>query len=110
MDGIPELLRGRSVRIVASEVLIARLVAVRAPVPLELTGVGVDHGDAMVAVAISDVRFVSLLIDEDLCHLSERPRVGAAGARVAETELFDELAILRELQHVAVVGAVAADP
>src|SRR6185369_17423151 len=50
-----------------------------------------------------------LLVERDLGDLVEREHVVAAGARVGEAELLDELAVLRELQDVAVLAAVAAD-
>src|SRR6185295_19453486 len=55
-------------------------------------------------------RFVRGLVDEDLRDLAERPRVVAAGAAPFHPELLDELSVLRELQHLSIVGAVAADP
>ena len=109
MHRVAELLRERRARVVAAEVRVVRLVAVRAPVALDLAGVHVDDRDAVVAVAVGHVGFVGLLVERDLRDLVERPHVVAAGARVGEAELLDELAVLRELQDVAVVGAVAAD-
>src|SRR6185436_14320214 len=86
------------------------LVAVGAPVALDLAGLHVDDRDALVAVAVGDVRLVARLVEEDLRDLVERPEVVARRARVREAELLDELAVLGELEDVAVVRAVAADP
>src|SRR5205085_7243340 len=47
---------------------------------------------------------------EDLGDLAKRPGVGAAGVRVHEAELLDELAVLGEFQNMAIVAAVAANP
>ncbi len=52
MDGVTELLRGRAIGVVAAEVLVFRFVAVGAPVPLVLAGVGVEDDDAMITVAV----------------------------------------------------------
>ena len=58
MDRIAELLRRRCVRIVSGQLTIVRPVAIRAPIPLELTGIRVDHRNALIAVAVSQVGFV----------------------------------------------------
>src|SRR6185312_17247511 len=50
-----ELLDRRHLGIVVAEVRVLGLVAVRAPVALELAGFGVDDDDALVAVAVGDV-------------------------------------------------------
>ena len=92
--GVRNCLRERRVRIVVAERRVVRLLAVGAPVALELAGVHVDDGDAVVAVAVGDVRLVRGVVDRDLRHLVERPAVVAAGARVGEAELLDELAVL----------------
>ena len=76
----PELLRRRRLRIVAAEIRVVGLVAVGAPVALELPGVGVDDDDAFVAVAVGDVGLVGLGIDEDLGDAAEVLDVVAAAA------------------------------
>ena len=106
-----ELLRRRRVGIVAAEVGVVRLVAVGAPVALELAGVGVDDGDALVAVAVGDVG----LVRPSRRRRSSRP-CRSARCRCCRSctpvlaDLHQELAVLRELQHHAVAAAVAADP
>ena len=62
---VAELLRGRRIRIVGPQVRVVRLVAVRAPVALELAGLGVDDRHPLVAVAVGQV---------DLVRLSDRRR------------------------------------
>ena len=110
MHRVAELLRQRRVRVVAAEVGVVRLVAVGAPVALELTGLGVHHHHALVAVAVGHVQLVILLVDEDLRHLEEV--VGGVAVRLDAllAELLDELAVARELQHQSVGAAVAANP
>ena len=75
---IAELLRGRRLRVVVAEVGVVRLVAVGAPVALHLAGVGVEHGDALVAVAVGDVGLVGLRIDPDLGDAAEILQIVAA--------------------------------
>ena len=106
MHRVAELLQRWRAGIVTSEVLVARLVAVRAPVTLECSGGRIDHGHPMIAVPVSDVRLVVRIIDEDLRHLMKRPRIIAAGVRVREPELLDELAVLGELQDFVVLPSM----
>ena len=123
MHGIPELLRGRRLGLVGTEVRVVRLVAVRAPVPFQLAGVGVDDRDALVQVAVGEIRLVGRGVDEDLRDAAERHLIVAAAdvgrlpLRVVRTlarsrlpDLQQELALLRELEHLRVLIAVAADP
>ena len=105
---IAELLRRRRVRIVPSEIHIVGLVAVGAPVPLVLAGVGVEHDDAMVAVAVGDVQLVGLLVDEGLGRQPQIRDVVAALARSRLADLHQEFAVLRELQHHVVVERLRA--
>ena len=53
-------------------------VAERAPHPLERAGVGVEHDDAAVAVAVGDERLVGLRPHEDVGRLVDGLRVGVA--------------------------------
>src|SRR2546427_8235836 len=50
----PELLGGRSIRVVWTKIGVIRLVAIGAPVALVFAGIGIIHDDAMVAVPIGD--------------------------------------------------------
>ena len=59
-----ELLIDRRVRIVIAGVGVVRLVAIGAPMPLVLAGVGVEHDDAFVAVAVGDVQLIGFRIDK----------------------------------------------
>src|SRR5216684_3067632 len=102
MYRVAELLQRWRAGIVTSEVLVARLVAVRTPIALECPRGGIDDGDAVVAVPVSDVRLIVRVIDEDLCDLMEGPGVIAAGVRIGKPELLDELAVLRKFQDLVV--------
>src|SRR5215475_1193875 len=105
-----ELLGRRRVRIVATEVGVVRFVAVRAPIAFELAGVSVNHCHAFVEVAVGDVGFIGLRVNEDFSHSPEILRVVAAAVLALVPELREELAVLSKLQDVGVVRAVAADP
>ena len=59
-----------------------RRVAERAPHPLERAGVGVEHDDAAVAVAVGDEHLVGLRVDEGVGRLVDALRVGVAPALV----------------------------
>src|SRR2546427_8638064 len=107
---VAELLRRRRVGVVGPEVAVVGLVAVGAPVALHLAGVGVEHGDALVLVAVGDERLVGLRVDEDLRHAAEVLQVVAAFVVAVLAHLQQELAVLGELQHLRVLRAVAADP
>src|SRR5882672_7089811 len=84
--------------------------AVGAPVALHPAGVGVEHGDALVLVAVGDERLVGLRVDEDLRRAAEVLEVVAALVVAVLAHLQQELAVLGELQHLRVLCAVAADP
>src|SRR5262245_44123264 len=75
---IAELLRGRRLGIVRAKGGVVRLVAVGAPIALHLAGVGIDHRDALVAVAVRDIGLVGLGIDPDLGDAAEVLRIIAA--------------------------------
>src|SRR5256885_3937823 len=107
---IAELLGGRRLRIVVTHGSVVRLVAVRAPVALHLAGIGVDHGNAPVAVAVGDVGFVGLGIDPDLGHPPEVLRIVAAAALSVAAQLHQELSFLGELEDLSVALAVATEP
>src|ERR1700681_4338150 len=66
MDRVGELLAGRCVRIVFAQIGVVRLLAVGAPVPLVLAGVGIIDHDAMIAVAVGDEQFIGLRVNKCL--------------------------------------------
>ena len=101
--------RGR-LGIVGAEIGVVRLVAVGAPVALHLAGVGVEHRDALVEVAVGDIGLVGLGIDPDLGDAAEVLQVVAALVAAGVAHLHDELAIIGELQDLGILLAVAADP
>ena len=92
-----------------------------APGPLERAGVGVEHDDAVIAVAVGDEQLVGARQHPRVRGAMHVRGVGVALALVALADLQDELAVERELQE-RVVGhrlqagdaggraVVAADP
>src|SRR6202035_2314783 len=108
MHGIAELLGGRRIRVVGAQIRVVRFVAVRAPVALVLAGVGVEDDDAMVAVAVGNVDFIGLLVDESFGGQAEILHVVAALAVVGLADLHQKFSVLRKFQdHVVVVGGGA---
>ena len=83
-------------------VLVHRLVAERAPHALERAGIGVEHGHAVVAVAVGDEQLVGLRQHPHVRRLVQVQRVGVALALGAAADLHHELAVLRELQELVV--------
>ena len=114
VDGTAEPFDERRPRRVRAEIeLVVRRIAVRAPEALHLSRVRVEHGDAFIAVAVGDERFVRLRIDVNLgdeieAILSQTVRPESL---LLDAEHVQEFSVLRELQHHAVAAvAVAADP
>src|SRR5712691_474218 len=110
MHRVAELLGRRRFRVVVAHGSVVRLVAVRTPVALHPAGIGVDHGHALVGIAVGDVRFVGFGIDPDLGHPSEILEAVAPGVLSVATQLHQEFPILGEFQDVGVTLAVAAEP
>ena len=107
---VSELLGWGRIRVVAPEVAVIRLVAVRAPVALEHTGRHVDYRHAMIAIAVGQIGLVGGGIDPDLGHTGV---VGLAAAVDSETGLADlkkEAPVAREFQDVRIAFSVPSDP
>src|SRR5262245_60701322 len=110
MHGVAKLLRRRRFRVVVAEVPVVGLVPICAPVAFHLSGIGVDHRDAFVLVAVGYVRLVGLGIDPDLRNPSEILLVVAAGILPMAAQLHEELPVFRKFQDVGIALAVAAEP
>ncbi len=102
MHRVAKLLRRWRIRIVVAEVGVIGFVAVRAPVPLVLARIRVKHDHAMIAVAVGDVHFIRLFIDERLSRQAQVFHVVAALAAVRLPDLHQELAVLRKFQDLIV--------
>src|SRR5580765_3701577 len=99
MDGV-ELLRRRAFGVVGGHLFVARLAAVGAPMPLVLSGVGVEHDDAAVAVAVADVHLIARDVFPDLCWLPEVLGVVAAVMNAMLADLKKERAGAGELEDL----------
>src|SRR5262249_44873547 len=97
-------------RIVGSELFVRRLVAVCPPVALVGAAVGVEHDHAMIEISVGDVDLVGLGIDLGVGRLAQASEVVAVGLVALLADLQHEFALARELQILAVLLAVAADP
>ncbi len=64
MHRVAELLGDGSLRVVIPQIGVVGLVAVGAPIALELAGVGVEYDDAAVAITVGNVQLIGLLVDE----------------------------------------------
>src|SRR5437867_1201810 len=104
MDRIAELLCGGRIGIVGDRFWCLWFVAVRTPMPFVLSGIGVIHDHAVVAITVSDVYLVGLFVDEDFCRSSKVLNVVAAFALSRLADLHQELSSLREFQNHRVVG------
>jgi len=80
------------------------------PVALHLSGIGVDHRDTLVEIAVRDVGLVGVGIDPDLGDPSEILEIVAASIFAKPTDLHQKLAVFGELQDVRILLAIAADP
>ena len=105
-----ELLGGRRIRLVRTDVRILRAVAVRAPHSFEGAGVGVEHDDAPVPVAVGDVHLIGRRVQ---LHVG-RP-VHVLGVVVPSTltlmaDLQHELAQPGELENLRILRAIAGGP
>src|SRR5580658_4813174 len=103
MHGVAELLRDGSLGSIRPQVGVIRLVTVGAPIAFECAAVGVEHDYALVAVAVRDVDFVGLRVDENLGGQAQVGSVVAAVALSRLADLHQEFAFLRELHDHAVV-------
>ena len=103
MHRIGELLRRRRAGIVGRLLVVVRLVAVGAPVPLVGAGFDVEDDDAAVAVAVGDEDLVRGLVDLDVGRPAEQGGVVAAAGRARPCRWSAGLAVPRELEDGAVV-------
>src|SRR5262249_36572406 len=109
-DDVELLGASRSVHTITRDAIV-RLVAVSPPHPLELSRIGIEHDDPAILVAVSDEHLVRLLPDPDLRRTVQVLGVETALARLRVADLHEELAVVCELEDLAVlVGGVAAKP
>ena len=102
-----EILRARALRKARrgddlAMVVIHRLVGECAPHPLERAGVRVEHRHAVIAVTVGHEQLVGLRMHPHVRRPVDILCVSIALALVAVADLHDELAVLRELQHLVI--------
>ena len=90
--------------------LVERLVAERAPHPLERAGVRVEDDDAPIAVAVGYEQLVGRRMHERVRGLVDVLGVLVALALAFAADLHHKLAVLRELHQVMIRRAIAAQP
>src|SRR5262245_46935163 len=106
---VGELLRWRPLEIPV-DLLVARPVAIGAPVPLVGAGRGVEHDDALVAVAVGDEQLVGLAIDHHVGGTPEMLGVVRSARRAGLADPHHELAVAGELEDVPAGLDIVADP
>jgi len=97
VDRAAELLIDWCVRVVIAGVGVVRFVPIGAPMPLVLSGIGVEHDDALVAIPIGDVQFIRLRIDEHFRRSFQVFGVVAAFAFERMPDLHQEFSVLGKL-------------
>ena len=75
MHGVGEAARQAAPRVVGRQLVVVRLFAVGAPVPLVGAGLGVEHDDAAVAVAVGDVELAGRIVGHHVRGPAELVRV-----------------------------------
>src|SRR5205823_5791160 len=94
MYGITELLCGRSIGIVWTEIGVIRLMAICAPMTFVFTGVGIIDDDSMVPISIGHINFVRLFIDKNLRRQPQVLDIVAAFTGARLSNLHQQLSIL----------------
>src|SRR2546426_8862896 len=105
-----ELLRSSAGHLARLRGLVLRLVAVGAPVALVGAGVGVEHDDAAVAVAVGNKHLVGLVIHGDACRPAQVRCVVAVDGHATLADLEQKLSVPGELEDLAVAVAVTGEP
>src|SRR5262249_28194954 len=105
-----ELLRRRALRVIWGHAFVTGSVAVRAPVPLVLPRVAVEHDDAPIAVSVADIDLVGRGVIPDLGGLPQVLGVVAAVVDAVFTDLKQKLAGAVELQDLRVHLTIPRQP
>src|SRR5206468_9718903 len=105
-----ELLRSRTARLASFRGLVVRLVAVRAPVALVGTGLGVEHDDAAVTITVGNKHLVGLVVHRNSCRPAQVRCVIAIDSHAALPDLQQKLSVFGELEDLTIAVAVTGEP
>jgi len=111
MNRIPEQLAWRISRGIRHEIGIAWRFAISAPHPFEGSCFGVEHDDASIEVAISEVNLVSFLVQFHPGRTAKDGRVRIihwSGRRMANFQ--NKFPVACELDRLPVFGAISGNP
>ena len=110
MDWTSELLRTWLARSVSNVSLIVRAVSISSPVPFEGSGRKINHGNALIAITVSEVDFVISGINRDLSNPSVRGSAVAVHFGFRYTNCANVFAISCKNKHVGIWSTVSTDP
>src|SRR4029453_8270570 len=108
LDNAAERARQRLARLL--EPVVVRPLAIGTPMALVLAGLGVEHDHAVIDVAVGDVQFVGVAIDDHVRRRAEVIRVVAAAALPLTADLHQELALAREREDLRIFLAAGSQP
>ena len=75
-----------------------------------VAGLGVEHDDAAIAVAVRDVKLARGIVGDHVRRPAELGLAVGAARRAGLADLLQELAVGRELQDLVIALVVAGDP
>src|SRR5580700_7195819 len=107
---VAELGGGRLRRVVGRRLLVARLLAVGAPVPLVGAGLGIEHHDPAIGIAVGGKDLLGGDIDRDIRRRAEPLGGIAVMALAGFADLHHELAVHGEFEELAILVAAAGEP
>ncbi len=110
MHRIAELLRDGLRRIIGRRLVIARPIAVGAPVPLVGAGLRIEYHNTAIAIAVRHIDLLGDRIDRNVGRRAEM--IGRIAVRTGDrlADLQHEPAVHGELEDLAVVLVVAGEP
>ena len=111
MHGIAEALRGRRLGIVCRQLVVGRrLFPVGAPMALVGSGIGIEHDDAAVLVAVGHIQLARRVVDHHVGGAAELGIGIRSAGRARLADLQQEVSIRREFQDLVILLVVAGEP
>src|SRR6266487_5933274 len=107
---VGKLLGERRLGIIGLLLVVARAMAVGAPVPLVGAGPAVEHEDAPVEIAVGDIELVRRFVDLQMRWPAELGLAVRATGRSSLADLLQEFAVRRELQDLMIARIVTGEP